>query len=196
MNDATMTEAPPALPPETGNAAVDSRARHDHFAALTAFYEKRGASAPAAATPAAPTTSGGTLAEQPSEAHELAKLLAAQRDADGRRLADDDGDYRLRVDEAFRAAAEGRTLDAESRKLLEELREEAALDAELDAIGPDEFKVDAIRVGEEIIEVDRRSPIYRAAAAQAYELGLDRRQFEGMMRVAVAWEQALHGGNQ
>jgi hypothetical protein len=127
---------------------------------------------------------------------EIANLVHGQRDEDGRRLADVDETHLAKVEALRRAIAEGKTAGAAERAQLEELRAEAAREAELEAIGPDQYRVAALRLGDDVIEVDRRSPLYRTAAAQAYKLGLDDVQFRGMLAVAVAWEQALHEGKQ
>jgi hypothetical protein len=124
---------------------------------------------------------------------ELAALLQGRKDADGRRLAETSEDARAAAEAMHRAAAEGREPAVEEQQQLAELRAEAERAAELDAIGPDQYKIEALRLGDDIVEVDRSSPLYRTAAAKAYELGLDDTQFRGMLAVAVAWESALHG---
>lgn len=190
-----QTDSPPPLV-LTGDPLADSKARHAHFAELVKFHERPGAGAPAAPTlspGAAPTYGGSTPPIGHPVMRELAGLVAGRKDADGKRLAETSEEHRATAEAMHRAVAEGREPTAEEKQLLTELRSEAASAAELDAIGPDEYRIDALRLGDDVIEVDRRSPLYRTAAAQAYKLGLDDAQFRGMLAVAVAWEQALHG---
>ena len=191
-----QTDSPPPLV-LTGDPLADSKARHAHFAELVKYHERQGSGAPVAPTlapGAAPTYGGSTPHTGDATLREIANLVHGQRDADGRRLADVDETHLAKVEALRKAIAEGKTAGAAERAQLEELRAEAAHAAELDAIGPDEYRIDALRLGDDVVEVDRSSPLYRAASAQAYRLGLDDAQFRGMLAVAVAWEQSMYGG--
>lgn len=193
-----QTDSPPPLV-LTGDALADSKARHAHFAELVKYHERQGADAPAAPTlspGAAPTYGGSTPPIGHPTMRELAALLQGRKDADGKRLAETSEEHRAAAEAMHRAVADGREPTADEQKLLTELRSEAAAAAELDAIGPDQYKVDALRLGDDVVEVDRKSQLYRAASAQAYKLGLDDAQFRGMLAVGVLWEQALHGEAQ